>query len=171
MNDKHSLEKTQYLLTCLVANSIRHVKKFFFTRLQKPSMAEQVGEFVTEIRRHLKTESLNKCGFKDLTNTDMWSNVGVPKENYAWNFTYYTIEGIHKMNHLHAQTLCENATRMANNDKTIDEEFLEINSTLNNIMRETTTLDSLIYRAKELNSQADIVVSNLCTIAENLSKE
>lgn len=173
MIKKYSVEQTQYLFTCLVANSIRHVKKFFFNRAEvatEPTIAQQVGEFVTEMRRLEYYSALTNLGFASLTNTDMWSNVAVPnaKSGYKWRFTYYTTDGIHQMSHIQAQTLCENAAKMANSDKTIDEEFMEINNGLNNLLRETTALDSLIYRAKELNGQADIVVNNLCIIAENL---
>jgi hypothetical protein len=176
--EKYSVEQTQYLFTCLVADAIRHVKKFFFNRIEvatEPTIAQQVGEFVTEIRRLLRAEysMLPALGFNGLTNTDMWVNVGLPsdKADYKWRFTYYTIDGVHQMNVAHVKTLCENAAKMATSDKTMDEEFREINNSLNNLMRETTALDTIIYKAKELNAQAGTVVDNLCAIAEKLNQE
>lgn len=175
---KYSVKQTQYLFTCLVADAIRHVKKFFFNRIEvatEPTIAQQIGEFVTEIRRLFRAEykMLVDIGFQGLTETDMWSNVGVPsdKNDYKWRFTYYTTDDIQKMNVAHAKTLCENAAKMAITDKTMDEEFREINNSLNNLMRETTALDTLIYKAKELNVEAGTVVDNLCAIAEKLNQE
>lgn len=175
---KYSVEQTQYLFTCLVADATRHVKKFFFNRVEvatEPTVAQQVGEFVTEIRRLLRSEyaPLLNIGFHGLTDTEMWVNVGVPndKNDYKWRFTYYATDGVHQMNVAHAKTLCENATKIATSDKTMDEEFREINNSLNNLMRETTALDTLIYKAKELNAQASTVVDNLCAIAEKLNQE
>jgi len=103
----------------------------------------------------------------------MWSNVGVPnrRQEYKWQFAYRTTDGIYQMTTAYAQTLCENAAKMAISDKTLDEEFREINNSLNSLMRETTALDSLIYKAKELNAQASTVVDNLCSIAEKLNQE
>ncbi len=57
---------------------------------------------------------------------------------------------------------------MAITDKTLDEEFREINNGLNNLLRESTALDTLVYKAKEINAQAEVVCGNLCTIAESL---
>lgn len=175
---KHSVEQTQYFFTCLIADAIRHVKKFFFNRIEvatEPTIAQQIGEFVTEIRRLFRTEykMLVDVGFQGLTNTDMWVNIGVPsdKNDYKWRFTYYATDGTYQMNVAHAKTLCENAAKMATSDKTMDEEFREINNTLNGLMRETTALDSLIYKAKELNVQAGTVLDNLCAIAEKLNQE
>jgi hypothetical protein len=173
--EKFSVEKTHYLFTCLIADAIRHVKKFFYNRSEialEPTGAQQIGEFVTEIRRLLRGEygKLLDIGFQNLTNTDMWTNVAVPssKYDYRWSFQYYTIDGVHQMNSYQAQTLCENAQKMAISDKTMEEEFREINNTLNNLLRETTALDTLVYKAKDLNAQADVVVHNLCVIAESL---
>lgn len=177
---KYSIEKTEYLFTCLIALAIRHVKKFFFNRVEvatEPTIAQQVGEFVTGIRRELRTEKyafLDECGFKNLTDTDMWSNVGIPHvagNAYKWAFNYYTTEGVQQMYSAYAQIICENAAKIATSDKTIDEEFREINNDLNNLMRETTALNSLVYRAKDLNAQAVIVVDNLYSIAEKLNQE
>ena len=57
---------------------------------------------------------------------------------------------------------------MATTEKTIEEEFREINSTLNNLLKDQVSLETLIHKAKDLNAQADVVVDNLCTIAEKL---
>jgi hypothetical protein len=175
---KCSVEQTHYLFTCLVADAIRHVKKFFFNRIEvatEPTVAQQVGEFVTEIRRLFRDEykPLGDVGFHGLTDTDMWVNVGVPndKAEYKWKFTYSTTDGFQPINLALTKILCENAIKMATSDKTMDEEFREINNSLNNLMRETTALDTLIYKAKELNGQAATVVDNLCAIAEKLNQE
>jgi hypothetical protein len=175
---KFSVEQTQYLFTCLVADAIRHVKKFFFNRIEvatEPTIPQQVGEFVTELRRLFRAEykTLGDVGFHGLTDTDMWVNVACPsdKNDYKWRFTYYATDGVHQMNVAQAKTLCENAAKMATSDKTMDEEFREINNTLNGLMRETTALDTIIYKAKELNVQAGTVVDNLCAIAEKLNQE
>lgn len=179
---KLSIEKTNYLLTCLLADAIRHVKKFLYNRVEKstfpaePTIAQQIGEFVTEIRRLLRDDEykmLVDIGFNVLTNTDMWVNVAWPNDRneYKWGFSYYALDGVHRMSVAHAKTLCENAIKMATSDKTSDEEFREINNTLNSLMRETTALDSLIYKAKDLNAQASVVVDNLCAIAEKLNQE
>lgn len=175
---KYSIAETHYLFTCLIANAIRHVKKYFFKRTEvavEPSVAQQIGEFVTEMRRLLRAEyaPLVDIGFGNLTNTEMWRNVGVPSaiNDYKWRFTYYTEEGAYQMNQPQATILCDNAAKMASSDKTMDEEFREINNSLNNLMKETTALDTLIFKAKELNAQAGVVVDNLCSIAEKLNQE
>lgn len=184
INVKLSAEEVKYRFTCLMSDAIRHVKKYFFTRVevafnnptqaQSPSVAQQVGEFVTEIRRLLKDKyaDLAEIGFRELTNTDLWANVGVPnaKYDYKWRFVILTTTGAWQMPLALLITLCENAQKMAVTDQTSDEEFREINNSLNNLLREQTALDSLIYKAKDLNAQAGVVVDNLCTIAEKLQE-
>lgn len=174
---KLSAEQLKYRFTCLIADAIKHVKKFFFNRAEvatEPTTAQQVGEFVTEIRRLLRSEyaDLADCGFRDLTNTEMWYNVGVPnaKNDFRWNQSFITTTDILVMNQFLATTLCENAMKMATSNQTIDEEFREINNSLNNLLREQTALDTLVYKAKDLNLQSGAVVDNLCGIAEKLQE-
>jgi len=167
-------EEVNYQFTCLISEAIRHVKKFFFTRTEvatAPTVAQQVGEFVTELRRLLRGPyaAFTEFANRDLTKTDIWANVGVPNSTYYnWSFSYPTKEGAATMTLAKAQVLCENAQKMAITDKTLDEEFREINNGLNNLLRETTALDTLVYKAKEINAQAEVVCGNLCLIAESL---
>jgi hypothetical protein len=181
---KLSSTQLQYRFTCLVEQGIRHVTRYYYNRLQatfnpttlapEPSVAQQVGEFVTELRRLLRADysDLYDAGFRELTNTDLWINVAVPnpRNDYRWRFGLLTSDGLYQMSIAIAQTLCENAHKMATSDKTSDEEFREINNSLNNLLREQTALDSLIYRAKDLNAQASSVVDNLYQIAEKLQE-
>ncbi len=174
---KLNVEQVKYKFTCMVADAIRHVKKFFFNRAEiatEPTTAQQIGEFVTEIRRLLRSEyaDLADCGFRDLTNTDMWYDAGVPnvKNNFRWNYHIATTTGVLQINHALATTLCENASKMATSNQTIDEEFREINNSLNALLREQTALDTLVYKARDLNMQSGVVVDNLCGIAEKLQE-
>lgn len=172
----YSKKETEYKLTCLLADATRHVRKFFLNRSEvavQPTNAQQVGEFVTEIRRQLRSEYTGFAGIGPLTDVDAWANVAVPSKanDYKWRFSYTTTEGSYFMSLPTIQTICENALKMADTDKTADEEFREINNSLNNLMRETTALDSLIYKARDLNGQAAVVVDNLCAIAEKLNQE
>jgi hypothetical protein len=58
--------------------------------------------------------------------------------------------------------------KMAQSDQTLEEEFREIKADLDNISSQTTTLNILINRAKELNTQSNVVLCNLRLIAEEL---
>lgn len=172
-----SEDRLKYRFTCLVSEAIRHVRQYFFKRTEieaQPTVVQQIGEFTTIMRRLLRAEysDLFDAGFRGLTSPDVWGNVGVPnwKYDYRWNFTAITSSGSYKLTIAEAQILCENALKMANSDKTSDEEFREINNTLDNLLREQVALNSLIHRAKDLNAQADVVVENLYTIAEKLQE-
>lgn len=171
----YTFEETKYKLTCMFADAARHVRKYFLNRAAEavePSIPQQIGEFVTEIRRLLRGEYIFLTDFKNLTDTDSWASVAVPssRNDHKWRFSFYTKEGIQYMTLPVAQTICDNALKMAATDKTSDEEFREINNMLNNLMRESTVLDSLVYKAKDLNGQASVVVDNLCGIAEKLQE-
>jgi hypothetical protein len=171
---RYTFEDQMYRLTCMFAEAVRHVRKYFFNRVDvatEPTIAQQVGEFVTEIRR-LRAEYSFLTDFKHLTDTDAWASVCVPssRNDHKWRFSFHVSGGLQHMTLPLAQTICENALKMATTDKTIDEDFREINNTLNNLLREQTALDTLIYKAKDLNAQAVAVVDNLCCIAEKLQE-
>ena len=169
----YSITDFDYLFTCLIADAIRHVNRFFFTRKKLPSKSEKIGEFVTEIRRLLRSPQyygLADQGFKNITNVDFWADVVVPS-GYRWNFPLLTLEGTSRMSQQAAETLCNSAVKLARSDKTTEEEFLEINYTLNELAKESRELNTYINRAKELNIQAETVVGNLCVIATQFKGE
>lgn len=173
---KYTNEEIQYKFTCLVADSIRHVKKYFFNRKNidiAPTTAQQIGEFTTQFRRLLQQEyDIIGIEFYKLTNPKSWNDVGVPNKSRSWDwkFSYQTTCGACWMTKNVAVTLCENAVKMAIIDKSTDEEFMEVDNSLNDLINERSTLDFLICKAKDLNVQATIVVDSLCVIAEQLQE-
>lgn len=168
-------EQVEYQLTCLISKAIRNVSNFVFKRRGIPffpSAADRRGEFVTQIRRMLYGEysDLIKIGFVRLEKTGMWVDVGIPMSHYMWEFTCFATDGVFVMDQVKAQAICENAANMAKNEMTIDDKFMEISDSLNTLMRETTALDTLVCKAKDLNAKASVVVDTLFMIAGELKE-
>lgn len=157
-----SQAEVDYMFTCLVAEAIRHVNKFKLTH-ERFSRAEIVGEFCNALRRYSREGFFYSW---NLGNTQYWQEVAFPEPNY-WSFL--KTQG-YKMPVSHADNLCVQAQRMAAGDKTIEEEFREINSSLNGLVADKTGLDVLVQKAKTLNMEANTVLEHLCSIAQNIGE-
>lgn len=162
-------EEMELALTKAIATAIKHVRKFFLTRKSPPSKAEEIGEFVNGLRRELHATNELFLTFGKITDVSMWSDIAKPSSfyTYKWDFAYSSKGGSYKMNHATISHICYGATIMAQ-DKNIDEEFLEINKSLNDLLREQSVLDVFVRNAQDLNTKAGIVVDSLCSIAEKL---
>lgn len=161
-------EEIEIFLVKSIVTAIKHTRKFFLTRKFTPTLAEQVGEFVNGLRREMHGSN-SYLELRTILNVDMWNNIAKPSSvyTYKWDFPIKTENGNAKMSHAYASKLCHSAIIMAQ-EKTIDEEFLEINKSLNDLLKETSVLTTLTSYAKDLNTKASVVVDNLCSIAENL---
>jgi hypothetical protein len=158
------------LLTSAIAKSMTEVRRFVAVDKQdKPrpplTNSEIVGDFCNWLRRELKCTALEEL---PIAKPAMWFRVGVP-HNYGWNFLYKTTEGDKRMTALHAEQICSVAARKSLDSKSMEEEFRDINVQMTNLFTELIQLQTLGKRAVSINDEADVVLGNLCKVAEKLN--
>lgn len=168
-----SSEKIDNLLIDVIAKSLTGTRKVQkVDKLENPrrqlSDAESIGEFCTWLRREMKPYEKILREF-NITRTDMWQAAGIPTYDFRWRFKYETTEGIKQMDVLHAQQICTTAQRKSEDSKTMEEEFRDINLQMSNLFSELVVLQTLNKRAYSINDEADLVLANLCTVAEKLA--
>jgi hypothetical protein len=168
-----SQEEVDYMFTCLVAEAIRHVNKFNLTRkgndfapIHYPSQAEQIGEFCTVLRRYSKDKFDGFFNDWNLGSIHYWQKVAFPLPHY-WSSV--KTQG-YNMPAAHAYSLCEAARRMAESEKTSEQEFREINLALSHLQIDTTSLEMMVQKAKNLNMEANTVLDSLYLIAKDLGE-
>jgi hypothetical protein len=168
-----SPERIESTLVNVLAKSIAGTRKVQLVCLdgsvrQNFSNNEIIGEFCTQIRREMREYEPILRNFR-IAKTCMWEGIGRPHHSFAWNFSYETTEGMKQMTALHAEQFCVVAARKAANSMTMEDEFREINVKMSNLFTEMIVLQTLNKRAYSINDEANVVLENLCKVAEKLA--
>ena len=144
----------------IIADAIRHIKKFEKSRKYPPSRIELIGEFATHLRREARCK-FSRHGFPKFYDKRCWYNIARPENGY-WHFIYKGSDGVRLMDQLHANKLCEIAAqKVTSEDNDVDEK-------LSDLKMDVIGLDVYVSTAKKLNSEAELILTNLCATAENL---
>lgn len=137
-----------------------------------PSKSQEIGEFVTGIRRLFREKYYDVAVefLPVMTSVKSWYDVGIPstRHDYSWVFSYKSDNGLSKITYFRVCALCDGALKMAEVEKTTEEEFREIGNTLNDLQKDRIVLDALIFKARNLNQESDALLGNLRLIAEQL---
>lgn len=157
-NPQLELNDVERMFVDVIADAIRHVNAF--SKLRNPTRQVLIGEFATHLRR--TTMSLTALGFSNIAHKEAWYHVAKPDGHY-WNFQYRGKDGFRQMNTLHADRLCAMAVNIVK-----EEEIPDIMPRLNTLSQDITNLTVLVSRAKQLNVDAEGILTNLCATAEKL---